>query len=196
MEKRIVLASQSPRRKELLAGLGLSFIVKTSSVDEEKVVEDLAISKPEELVRMLSFVKAEDVAKDLTDGIVIGADTIVVLGDEILGKPKDQADAKQMIEKLSGKTHLVISGVTIIDVAQNKHRTEHVTTEVDFKDISDSELHGYLMKANYMDKAGSYAVQEHGALFVRGIRGCFFNVVGLPIYTTGEMLKEFHVNVL
>ncbi|OEH84231.1 septum formation protein Maf [Desulfuribacillus stibiiarsenatis] len=196
MNKKIILASQSPRRKELLQGLGLSFIVISSSVDEEEAVLTLNPQSPEALVRMLSDIKVQDVAKHQHEGIIIGADTIVVLGNQILGKPKDEADARNMLKQLSGNTHLVISGVTIMDVVSQQKETFHVNTEVDFKTISESELAGYLRIANYMDKAGSYAVQEHGALFVTGIRGCFYNVVGLPIYQTGQTLKKFGIDIL
>jgi septum formation protein len=195
MEKRIILASQSPRRKELLKGLGLSFIVKVSNVDEDKAIKAYGSMTPVELVRLLSRIKAEAVADDVSDSIVIGADTIVVLGDEILGKPKDAEDARSMLLKLSGKTHLVISGVTVIDTSLNESYVSHVTTEVDFKEISEEEVTGYLQKANYLDKAGAYAIQEHAALFVTGIRGCFFNVVGLPLFETCQILKKFDIKI-
>jgi len=195
MEKRIILASQSPRRKELLAGLGLSFVVMVSNVDEDKAIEAYGSMTPVELVKLLSKVKAEAVAKDISDAIVIGADTIVVLADEILGKPKHSDDARSMLKKLSGKTHLVISGITVIDTTINESYTSHVITEVDFKEISEQEIAGYLEKANYLDKAGAYAIQEHAALFVTGIRGCFFNVVGLPLFETCQILKKFDIKI-
>ncbi|OEF98344.1 Maf family protein [Desulfuribacillus alkaliarsenatis] len=196
MQSRIILASQSPRRKELLAGLGLSFIVKVSAVDEDQATRDASTLTPAELAQRLSALKAEAVAAHLSEGIVIGADTIVVLGEEILGKPMDANDAEGMLRKLSGKTHLVISGVTVIDAQTKEQKSIYELTEVDFKEITDEEMAAYLVKANYLDKAGSYAVQEHGALFVKGIRGCFFNVVGLPLFKTAELLQVFDVKIL
>ena len=196
MEKRIILASQSPRRKQLLQGLGLSFIVISSSVDEDDVVSKLSPETPVELVRVLSESKAKAVAEMLSEGLVIGADTIVVLDQEVLGKPKSSQDARQMLQRLSGRTHAVISGVTIVDANTHEARTIHTVTEVDFRPVTEQELDRYLDKADYMDKAGAYAIQEHGALFVTGIRGCFFNVVGLPISHTADLLLEFGVDIL
>lgn len=196
MEKRIILASQSPRRKQLLEGLGLSFIVLSSEIDEQRIIEEMGTVSPSELVSRLSACKAEAVAEQQSSGLVIGADTIVLLEGAILGKPVDRQAAKEMLRSLSGKTHSVLSGVTVIDVDSEITKTLCVETAVDFKKIDEDELERYLNKASYLDKAGAYAIQEHGALFVKEIRGCFFNVVGLPIFQTAELLKEFGVKIL
>ena len=182
---KIVLASQSPRRKEIMETAGFEFEIIVSNA-EEKIEENLS---PEEVAKSLSLQKAQAVASDNPEKIVIGADTIVVLDNEILGKPKDRNDAYKMLKKLSGKSHKVYTGIAVI--CGEKIVSEAVSTEVEFFELSDEEIIKYIETNEPMDKAGSYGIQGRGCLLVKGIRGDYFNVVGLPIATLSKIIKEF-----
>jgi septum formation protein len=190
--REITLASASPRRKDLLKQIGLEFNVITSNVDED--IQDY--TSPEDLVEKLSYIKAEDVAKCTKKGIIIGADTVVVHNDKILGKPTNEEDAKIMLKALSGDSHRVITGITVLDVENEKCITTHVKTIVNFKKLSLAALEGYVASNEPFDKAGSYGIQGLGAVLVEKIEGCYFNVVGLPISRLAEVLKEFGITVL
>ncbi|PIX85347.1 MAG: septum formation inhibitor Maf, partial [Nitrospirae bacterium CG_4_10_14_3_um_filter_53_41] len=174
--KRLILASASPRRRDLLAEVGLRFEVIPSSVEEEHQ-DGLS---PLEVARTLAGEKAADVASRLTSGIVIGADTIVVLDGEILGKPKDPEDAFQMLRRLSGRSHEVITALVLIEAESGKMMTGQETTRVFFKEMTDREISAYISTGEPMDKAGAYGIQGKGMLLVRRIQGCYTNVVGLP----------------
>ena len=191
-QRPIVLASGSPRRKELLAGLGLQFTVIPSDVDEH-VAEDCT---PAEVVEQLARRKAEEVAGQAKEGLVLGSDTIVVLDGKILGKPVDELDAFSMLKRLQGNTHVVYSGLAIIDVEQNKMKIGHQSTQVSMRSLTEEEIHQYIATKEPMDKAGSYAIQGIGATIVEGIVGDYFTVVGLPLLLTAQYLKEFGVDVL
>ena len=182
---KIVLASQSPRRKEIMETAGFEFEIIVSNA-EEKIEENLS---PEEVAKSLSLQKAQAVAVDNPEKIVIGADTIVVLDNEILGKPKDKNDAYKMLKKLSGKAHKVYTGIAVI--CGEKIVNEAVSTEVEFYELSDDEIIKYIETNEPMDKAGSYGIQGRGCLLVKGIKGDYFNVVGLPIATLSKIIKEF-----
>lgn len=190
--KKIILASQSPRRKALLKQIGLDFEVIVSSF-EEKIDKNL---KPGELAEKFSLEKAKDVAKRQKNAIIIAADTFVVLGNEILGKPKTKELAKKMLEKLSGKAHLVITGFTIIDTKSGKTVTKSVESKLFMKKLTKEEIDTYVNTGEPLDKAGAYAVQEKGGLFIKKIEGDFFNVVGLPIFAVTWELKKFGINIL
>ena len=179
----LVLASQSPRRKELLTLLGYPFRVQVASVDE--IMEDLPI---EQAVARLSYRKAAAIGAD-ADQIVIGADTVVVLDGKVLGKPRDAADAVRMLQSLSGKTHQVMTGVCVLKGERVLTHTE--VTEVTFRPLSDWEIRNYVATKEPMDKAGAYGIQGGAARFVEGIRGDYFNVVGLPVCRLGLMLEKF-----
>lgn len=196
MKKQIFLASRSPRRRELLSGLGITFMVKVAAVNENKIMEELVGEQPAKLAEILSYKKAVAVTENVTNGLIIGADTIVVLDDQILGKPTNKEDAKRMLFMFSGREHQVVTGITVIDAESGKALTRHVVTDVCFRDLTESMIDNYLQVANYHDKAGAYAIQEHAALFVKQIRGCYFNVVGLPLYTLADMMADFEVNWL
>lgn len=171
----IILASASPRRKELLSYITNEYTVIPSSV-EEIVPKGMPVLKQPEY---LSKIKALDIAKDYPNDIVIGADTSVILGNEILGKPKDRADAERMLLNLSGKVHKVVTGCTVVkngDVASFS-----VVSKVKFQKITKPELEAYLDTDEPYDKAGSYAVQGKAGAFVEWIKGDYFNIVGLPI---------------
>ena len=179
-----ILASQSPRRKELLSLCVEDFIVCPSNIPEI-VPEGLQAEKHSEF---LAKIKAEDIAKKYPDDIVIGADTCVILGDEILGKPKDRADAERMLKMLSNNTHKVITGCAV--VKNGVCESFSVSTAVSFFKLSQAEIDAYLDTSEPYDKAGSYGIQSKGGLFVKEIKGDYFNVVGLPVAYLNKVLKK------
>lgn len=188
----LVLASSSPRRRELLHTLGIPFIVQTSDVDETTAPG----LSPREVVEELAVRKAQVVASTLTEGVVLGSDTIVVLEGQILGKPADEADAFHMLSMLQGREHTVYSGVALIDVASGRVEVSHSHTQVRIRPLSQTEIESYIATHEPMDKAGSYAIQGIGATIVEGITGDYFTVVGLPLCLTANMLSRFGITVL
>jgi len=175
--KRIILASGSPRRAQLLRMIGLQF-----EVMESQVPEDLNLpQEPAAHVVELSRRKALEVAKRVEEGIIIGADTIVVLGEAILGKPKDREEAKDMLSKLSGKTHRVYTGFTLLEVPSQRSLSNWEVTEVKFRELEPWEIEEYVRSGGPLDKAGAYGIQDRSAVFVEGINGCYYNVVGFPL---------------
>ncbi len=188
----IYLASASPRRKELLEQLGLPFTVVIRNVDER--VRELL--PPGRLVETLSERKARQVAGELDQGLVIGSDTVVVWRDRILGKPGSRREALEMLACLQGDEHSVYSGLAVIDVETGAVHVSHERTRVFFRPAAMAELEAYVDTGEPMDKAGAYAVQGLGAVFVTGIEGCYFNVVGLPLPRLARVLKGFGVDVL
>ncbi|MGM0395488.1 MAG: Maf family protein [Bacillota bacterium] len=190
--RRIILASASPRRKELLQQCGIEPEIVSSDIEE--IVSGR--NTPEETAMSLSFQKAMDVAEKVEDGLVIGADTVVVLRDEILGKPSDSLEAFSMLKKLSGEKHLVITGYSIIDLASGKKIVDYESTWVYFKSLTDSEIMDYIKTGECCDKAGAYGIQGKGALLVERIEGCYFNVMGLPISKLNtSLIKFFNINL-
>lgn len=190
--RHIVLASSSPRRKELLTGLGIRFRVVPSNIDE-KFNPRL---KPPRQAEELSFQKATAVARKFPDSIIIAADTIVVLGNESLGKPQDVQEAKRMLQKQSAKMQTVVTGYTILDSKTGKYVTKSEQTKIYMRKVTDKEIDAYIKKEHTLDKAGAYAVQGIGSIFVEKIEGDYFNVVGLPLFSLARELKKFGVNVL
>ena len=190
--RKIILASHSPRRKKLLQQIGLDFSVEESGY-EEKPIQN---ATPSEIAKFLSLEKANLVAVKHQDAIIIAADTLVVIDNEILGKPTSKENAREMLRKLSNRTHSVVTGFTIIDTAKNKTITDCSETKVTFKDLSELEMAAYVETQDLMDKAGAYAIQEKGGLFVKSIEGDYFNVVGLPLYAVSKALEEFGVDIL
>ena len=189
---KIVLASGSPRRQELLHRIGIEeFDIRVPEADETYPVG----LTPQQIVEYISRVKANAAAALCTDEeIVITADTMVFLDDQRLGKPADEADALRMLTALQGRHHTVCTGVT---VRQGSHiLTESETTEVYFRPASEAELLAYIATGEPMDKAGSYGIQEKGALLVEKIHGDFFNVMGLPVLRLSRMLAQFGVRLL
>jgi septum formation protein len=188
LRKRLVLASQSPRRIALLNQVGFRPLVAPSTVGEEF---DLRASPADNAIR-LARDKAESVAEVLGNGIFIGADTIVVLEGEYLAKPADAADAVRMLERLSGRTHAVITGVAILEYPERTIEFFHEETFVTFRRIPRSEIEEYVAGGSPMDKAGAYGIQDdYGAVFVTRIEGCYYNVVGLPLSHTYSALRKF-----
>ncbi len=186
----IILASRSPRRIHLLHQIGLSFTVQESGVDEH-IPDGVA---PEEAVRRLSLEKANRVAERLYEGIVIGADTIVVLDGKILGKPSSKEEAISMLSNLGGRTHTVFTGFALIDVESKRSYVDYEKTEVTFRRLSKEEIETYVESGSPMDKAGAYGIQDdYGAVFVERINGCFYTVVGFPLskfYTSWNTFLE------
>ena len=175
---KIVLASAAPRRSELLSQVGIDFEVIPSNIPEEPLDGET----PSEHVIRLAFQKASEVAGRVGDGKwVIGSDTVVIIDDEILGKPEDEIDARRMLKKLSGREHRVITGYSIINSSSGTDIKKSVDTAVKFKPLTDDEIKGYVDSGEPMDKAGAYAIQGLGSFMVEGIIGSYSNVVGLPV---------------
>ena len=190
--KKIILASASPRRKKLLEHLGIKF-----SVDVSHYKENMAIKlKPQKLAEYLSFQKAKTVAPKYKDEIIIAADTFVVFENEIMGKAHTKEEAKIMLKKLSGKVHLVITGFTVVDTKTNNTITKSETTKVFFRNLTEKEIDHYIATGEPIGKAGAYAIQDFGSLFIEKIEGDYFNVVGLPLCSLSKILKEFDVSIL
>jgi len=188
----IVLASASPRRRALLRQLGLSFRTVPSRVSEELPAE-LA---PGVGVERLAELKARDVAARVPEGLVIGADTVVVVEGRVLGKPADAAEAEAMLALLQGRWHEVFTGVAVVAAGEGRALVTHERTEVAFKPLDADQIRRYVATGEPLDKAGAYAIQGRAAAFVAGIRGCYFNVVGLPLARLAGLLEEFGIQVI
>lgn len=188
----LILASKSPRRRYLLSQAGLKFDVMPSGFDERSV----PFTDPAGYVSALARAKAEDIAVQCPHSWVIGADTIVLMDDEVLGKPKGREAARQMLRRLSGQTHQVYTGYTICCHSLNKCFTEAICTEVTFKELSADEVEWYVHTDEPFDKAGAYAIQGLGTFLVRRINGSYTNVVGLPVCEVIEhLIKEGVVRI-
>lgn len=196
--RKLVLASGSPRRRELLAGLGLEFIIMPSSVDEESELKD-----PVELVNFLSLAKAKDIAAKLAKQkenteptFVLGADTIVVLGAKILGKPASHDEAYEMLMQLSNNTHSVFTGVCLLDAASGDYESIYRESKVSFRRLNELEARFYADSEEPMDKAGAYALQGVAAAFVDKIDGSYSNIIGLPVSDTALLLRKHGISVM
>ena len=190
-DKPIILASGSPRRAEILKKIGLRFAVQPSAIDECQPWDHRS---PAEYTQELAKRKARAVAAPINNGIVIGADTIVVLGAELLGKPASEAEAREMLRRLAGKTHRVFTGFAIIDRPSNHEVAASEMTEVTFRDLDDAEIAAYVRSGEPMDKAGAYGIQDASAVFAERINGCFYNVVGFPLTRFYLTLHSFFRN--
>ncbi|VVB78320.1 Septum formation protein Maf [uncultured archaeon] len=189
--KKIILASTSPRRHELAKSMGLDFEIIPSNYKEDMTLK----LDPKKLVKELAYGKAKDVAKRLNEGIIIGADTIVVYNDKILGKPKSEKDAYDMLKMLSGKTHYVYTGTAIIDLETKQEIIDLEITKVHFNELSEKEIQGYIKTGEAMDKAGAYGIQDLSSIFVKKIEGCYFNVMGFPIYNIYKNLQKLNIDI-
>jgi MAF protein len=187
--RRLILASSSPRRRQLLSLLGIPFVVKAAGVDESRLYAE----PPTELVLRVSQAKALAMSDVRPDELVVAADTIVVLGGEILGKPSDPDDARQMLERLRGLPHLVYSGLTLWHPASRTMVSRLGESTVWMRDYADEEITSYVESRDPMDKAGAYAIQHPGFAPVSHIEGCWLNVVGLPLCHLGQSLTRFGV---
>ena len=190
--KKLILASRSPRRQRLLRQLGLDFEVRESDIPEEF---DPA-KTPEENVILLSRQKASAIAPLYDNAILIGADTVVVLDGQMLGKPNDQPDAVRMLRMLSGRTHRVFTGFTLLDRPSGDQVSASEMTSVTFRPLAMDEITDYVRSGSPMDKAGAYGIQDdYGAVFVERIEGCFYNVVGFPLARFFVTLREFQQRI-
>ncbi len=185
--KNFILASASPRRKEIFKQIGIDIKVVESSINESISTDE----RPEQIAMSLAFQKAIDVSNKVDNSIIIAADTIVVKENEIIGKPKNKLDARKTLQLLSGQKHNVITGFALIDNNRLTKIVDYELTEVYFKDLDTIEIEAYLETYEYLDKAGSYAIQGKGSLLVEKINGCYFNVVGLPISKINDSLKKY-----
>ena len=185
---KIILASGSPRRRELLAGLGWNFEVIPPQVDEKKIDGE----PPAELVKRLAEEKASSVASRFLGNWVLGADTVVALEGRILGKPNSEGEAAEMIAELSGRTHSVFTGVALI-APDGRKLINAEETRVTFRPLEKEDILAYIALGESMDKAGAYAIQERGTLLAERIDGCYFNVVGLPLFRVSQMFAEMGI---
>ncbi|MCX6135244.1 MAG: Maf family protein [Ignavibacteriales bacterium] len=184
----LILASQSPRRKVLLKQIGLTFTVRPSHVREDVLKHEA----PEHNAKRIALSKAVEIAKRTKRGIVIGADTIVVLKGKILGKPRTPAEARRMLRSLSGRMHTVYTGFALIDVRSGRKTVQIEKTRVWFRTLTPQEIADYVSSGSPMDKAGAYGIQDdYGAVFVRRVEGCFYNVVGFPLTKFYMVLQDF-----
>ena len=181
----LILASGSPRRRELMALITPDYTVVTSDVDEGKIAADT----PAHLAQNLAAAKARAVAVLHPGDIVCGFDTVVDCGGEVFGKPRDEADALRMLRALSGRTHKVHTGVCLCKDGRAASTVE--TTLVHFAPIAEADLCAYARTPEPYDKAGAYAIQGHAALWCTGIEGCYYNIMGLPVHRTAQLLREF-----
>jgi septum formation protein len=181
---KIILASASPRRAEILRSVGWPFELLPQDIDETRKPDEDAVTYVQRLARR----KAESAARRSEGSLIVGADTTVVIGDQILEKPRDHDEARRMLRQLSGQWHQVLTGVAVIHLSETK--VAYATTEVKFAAMSLSEIDWYVASGEPMDKAGAYAIQGPGSRFIEGIRGEYFNVVGLPVRLLYEMVQE------
>lgn len=192
LNKKIILASTSPRRKELLEKLHLPFTIEASDYEEDMTLK----MSPLNLARALSRGKAMAVAKKHKSGIVIGADTFVVFNNHLLGKPKSKAEAKQMLKMLSGKRVDILTGLTLIDISNGKKISTTGITKVFIKKLNEREIDNYIASGEPMDKAGAFAIQGLGAAIIKKIEGDFLASMGLPLYILAKELKKMGIDVL
>lgn len=204
----IILASASPRRAKILRQIGIEFFVFPSNIPEELHLQNGIHRSSAVAARELALSKARHIAGVLqaggspllpgnftSDDLVLGADTIVVTKDKILGKPSGPDEAIAMLEELSGKTHTVITGIALVTVSGKNSRVMHDETAVEFRRLTETEIRAYVATGEPMDKAGAYGIQGKGALLVQRINGCYFNVVGLPVSKLSQLLEEFGLNI-
>ena len=190
---KFILASSSPRRRELLLRLQTPFDIILPDVDESIIPPD---GSPETYCTALAELKANDISQHYPNNLVIGSDTIVVLDNNIMGKPEDKTMAQNMLEKLSGKTHHVYTGVCLKWADKNIHHLFAEITMVTFRELSEADINHYIESCPPYDKAGSYGIQDWSAVFVKEIKGCYDNVVGFPISRFYEELKKLGINLL
>ena len=190
---KFILASSSPRRRDLLLSLQTPFDIILPNVDESMIAP---VGSPETYCTSLAELKANDISQHYPDMLVVGADTIVVLDDLILGKPDDKVQAQEMLETLSGKTHHVYTGVCLKWAKNNIHHLFAEITTVTFWDLDEKDIAYYIEVCSPYDKAGAYGIQEWSTVFVKEIKGCYDNVVGFPLSRFYQELKKLGINLL
>jgi septum formation protein len=186
MNVRLILASSSPRRVEILDRLGMEFEVVPSGIEEP---EPLPGEDPISFAKRVSMLKADKVSQQRKEGIVLGVDTVVEISGLLLGKPVDRESARNMLRLLSSKVHRVITGFTVIRSKNRRLISDAVITAVKFRRLREEEIEDYLDRGEYMDKAGAYAIQGYGSNFIEYIKGCYYNVMGLPTERVIEVLR-------
>jgi septum formation protein len=187
---KIVLASSSPRRRRLMGQLGLNF-----TVIEPDQVEEVNSGRPKEDVLGNALAKANGVAEKDREAVVVSADTVVVMGDRVLGKPLSASEAEEMLRALQGRNHRVITGVAVVHAASCRVESDVVETRVRMLPLTDEEIRAYVDTGEPMDKAGSYAIQGLGSVLVEEIEGCYYNVVGLPLSRLAQLLRKFGIRI-
>ncbi|MFO7610525.1 MAG: Maf family protein [Candidatus Krumholzibacteriia bacterium] len=187
----LVLASRSPRRAQLLETAGIPFRVQPAPDVEEVLAARLQAERthPARYTELLAHAKAQEVADLAAGELVLGADTIVLLDGDVLEKPRDRADAVRLLGRLSGRTHTVITAIALVGGPAGRGLAVHERTEVDFVHLDTAWIEAYVATGEPMDKAGAYGIQGYGALMVAGVRGCYFNVMGLPLARLGALLR-------
>ncbi|KKR21095.1 MAG: Septum formation protein Maf [Parcubacteria group bacterium GW2011_GWE2_39_37] len=190
-ERKIILASGSPRRKQLLEQIGLQFEVRPSEYEEDMSL----MTDPFALVKFLALKKAEDVARHYEDAIIIAADTFVIYDGKFLGKPKDKEEAKKMLETLSGQFNTIVTGFAVIDCKTGQVINEFDQAKVKMIELTGQEIDQYIATGQPLDKAGAYGVQGMGALIIERVEGDYNNILGLPLARLYSVLKEFGVRV-
>jgi septum formation protein len=186
IQQKLILASKSPRRAELLRAAGWDFEAVAANIDETRHDRETAVA----YVRRLAERKAEKIAQQFPHALVLGADTIVAVDDEILGQPGDEATARRMLQALNGKWHEVLTGVALLRVNDSIRLIDHEVTRVRFADLSAAEIDWYVATGEPLDKAGAYAIQGRAAPFIEEIQGDYFNIVGLPIRLVYELIRR------
>ncbi|MFW6264862.1 MAG: Maf family protein [Bacillota bacterium] len=189
--KRLVLASRSPRRMELLNMLGFEFTIVPGNVKEEK----FSNLPPVDMVKKLAEAKAKDILSLVEETVVIAADTIVLLDDIILGKPSNREEAISILSKIQGKKHQVFTGFAVYDTVSDNLIVDYDKTDVFMRSISDAEIRAYVATGEPMDKAGAYGIQGIGGIFVEKIIGSYFTVMGLPIHRLIPILNDFNIKI-
>ena len=191
----IILASASPRRADLLRQIGLAFSIQPSTLDEDGPSVLAPGETPERRAACLALAKAREVVARLRRGLVVGADTMVVCGEDILGKPRDDDEARAFLLKLAGRTHRVVTGVAVVDAETKQAEVAVQVTTVRMRPFGPGEVAAYIATGEPRDKAGAYAIQGHGSLLVEAIEGDYFTVVGLPLTVLAGLLGRFGLDV-
>ena len=189
--RKIILASKSKARQRLLKQIGLKFRVVTSNAKEDRFLK----RRCSDLVIANALRKAEDIARRFSSGIVIGADTVVLVNRKIIGKPRDNKSASKTLRLLSQKPRLIYTGIAVIDIDKNKKFTAYEKTKVYMQRLSDKEIKNYFRKVPPLDKAGAFDIEGLGSVFIDRIEGCFYNVVGLPLSKLARILKKTGVDI-
>jgi len=187
---KIILASSSPRRAEILREAGIAFEIRSADIDERALPGESAQAMVTRLAEAKARTVASEIDHSMRDGIVVGADTTVELGGEILGKPRDPAHAREMLAKLSGRTHHVLTGIFLLRLSGNTTRTAVEKSAVTFAQLSEEEIAAYVASGEPLGKAGAYAIQGLAGRYIPRIEGCYFNIVGLPLARLYAFLRE------
>ena len=190
LDTTLILASRSPRRKQILENMGMSFSVHIPNIENEN--DYIFFHTLDESIQNLALAKAQTIAARFESPLVLGCDTIVVVDEQVIGKPADRDDAKSMLKKLSGRLHKVYSGIALIRSEIHFAKTSSACTEVVFREMADWEIDEYLLNNEYIDKAGAYAIQGRAMTFIDKINGCFYNVMGLPVSKTIDLFRAYN----